>query len=163
MAIRKETVREQFMEALPSVLEPGEQLRAGAYCVSGPSPLWIAGLLGLIGMLLFGVQYYFLAITDRRAILMKASFWTARPAGLGFSDPKDAIVISEIVTDAKLWSHLLYARPGQKPLRLNFHTWWRDEMKQVVAALGGADVPAPPPGAPPPAPPAPPPPPPPGS
>ena len=155
MAVRKETISKQFHEALPAMLEPGEQVLAGAYCVSGPSPLWIAGLLGLLGMLLFGVQYYFLAITDRRAIAMKASFWTARPAGFGFADPKDAVVISDIVTDAKLWSHLLYARPGQKPLRLNFHAWWRDEMKAVVAALGGADVPVPPPAgsAPPPPPP----------
>jgi hypothetical protein len=159
VAIRKETVRQQFMEALPSVLEPGEQVQAGAYCVSGPSPIWIAGLLGILGMLLFGVQYYFLAITDRRAILMKGSFWTARPAGLGFADPKDSILISDIVTDAKLWSHLIYGRPGSKPFRLNFHTWWREEMKQVVAALGGPDVAPPPPpgGAPPPPPPPPPP------
>jgi hypothetical protein len=159
VAIRKETIRKQFDEAIPAVLEPGEVVRAGAYCVSGPSPLWVAGLLGLVGMLLFGVRYYYLAITDRRAILMKATFWTSRPAGLGYADPKDAIVISDIVTDAALWSHLLYGRPGLKPFRLNFHAWWRDEMKQVVAALGGADVPVPPPASstpPPPPPPAPP-------
>jgi len=169
MAVRKETIKKQFDEALPAMLEPGERVLAGAYCVSGPSPVWLAGLLGLLGMLLFGVQYYYLVITDRRAMAMKASFWTGRPAGFAFADPKDAVMISDIVTDAKLWSHLLYGRPGQKPLRLNFHTWWRDEMKQIVAALGGADVPVPPPAdaappAPPPAPPvssAPPPPPPP--
>ena len=142
MAVRKETVKKQFMEALPSVLEPGEQVQASAYTISGPNPFWSQGLLGLVGMLLFGVRYYFLAVTDRRAILMKASLWTSRPKGLAYADAKSAVSISDVATDAKVWNHLMYARPGAKPLRLNFHAWWRDEMKAVVAALPGGGQPA---------------------
>jgi hypothetical protein len=136
MAVRKETIKKQFNEALPAVLEPGEQVQAGAYCVSGPNPLWSQGLLGLIGMLIFGVRYYFMAVTDRRVIVMKASFWTSRPTGVAFADPRAAVSISEVNTEQTLWAHLKYLRPGADPLRLNFHTWWRDEMRQIVSALG---------------------------
>lgn len=37
MAVRKETIKQQFNEALPAVLEPGEQVLGGAYGVSGPN------------------------------------------------------------------------------------------------------------------------------
>jgi hypothetical protein len=38
VAVRKETIKQQFIEALPPVLEPGEQVLGGAYGVSGPTP-----------------------------------------------------------------------------------------------------------------------------
>lgn len=66
MAVRKETIKQQFNEALPAVLEPGEQVLGGAYGVSGPNPLWAQGLLGLVGFLIFGMRYYYVALTDRR-------------------------------------------------------------------------------------------------
>ena len=81
MAVRKETIKQQFNEALPAVLEPGERVLGGAYGVSGPNPLWAQGLLGLAGFLLFGMRYYYVALTDRRLIFMNASFWTSRPQG----------------------------------------------------------------------------------
>lgn len=148
MAVRKETIKKQFMEALPTVLEPGETLQAGTYCVSGPNPMFSQGLFGLIGMLIFQMRWYFMAVTDRRVVFMKASFWTGRPGGLAFADPKSAASVSDVVTDAKLWNHLKYSGPSRpKPLRLNFHAWWREEGKQVVASLGatGASTAMPPP------------------
>jgi hypothetical protein len=57
MAVRKETIKQQFNEALPAVLEPGERVLGGAYGVSGPNPLWAQGLLGLAGFLIFGMRY----------------------------------------------------------------------------------------------------------
>jgi hypothetical protein len=145
MAVRKETIKQQFAEALPAVLEPGEQVQAGAYLVSGPSPMWVAGLLGLVGMLLFNVRYYYLAVTDRRVIFYAASFWSSRPKGLAWADPRGSVSMSDVVT-GKLWNHLLFSRPGaEKPLRLNFHAFWREEMKGVVAALSGSPLPPPPP------------------
>jgi hypothetical protein len=154
MAVRKETIRKQFMDALPAFLEPGETVQTGAYGVSGPNPMLAQGLLGLIGLLIFNMRWYFMAVTDRRVVFVKASFWTGRPKGLGFADPKGAVSLSEVVTDAKLWNHLKYSGPSvQKPLRLNFHAWWRDECKQVVDALGATGpssaMPPPAPGVPP--------------
>ena len=40
MAVRKETIKQQFSEAFPAVLEPGERVIGGAYGVSGPNSLW---------------------------------------------------------------------------------------------------------------------------
>jgi hypothetical protein len=101
VAVRKETIRQQFDEALPAVLEPGERM-LGAYGVSGPNPLWAQGLLGLAGFLILGMRYYYVALTDRRLIFMNASFWTSRPRGLAWSDPRDSIRISDLQTDNKL-------------------------------------------------------------
>jgi hypothetical protein len=81
VAVRKETIKQQFIEALPPVLEPGEQVLGGAYGVSGPNPLWAQGLLGLAGFLIFGMRYYYVALTDHRLIFLNASFWTSRPKG----------------------------------------------------------------------------------
>jgi hypothetical protein len=63
-------------------------------------------------MLLFGVQYYFLASTVARR--MKASDGTLSGS---VADP-GTLCDLEIVTDAAV--EPLYGRPDQKPLRLNF-------------------------------------------
>jgi hypothetical protein len=131
MAVRKETIKQQFTAALPTVLEPGEQVQGGAYCVSGPNPLWAQGLLGMAGYFIFGMRYYYLALTDKRVIFMNASFWTGRPGGLAWSDPRDAITISNLQTDNKLWNWGLYSSPTKENLRLNFHAFWRPEIKAL--------------------------------
>ncbi len=167
MAVRKETIKQQFNAALPAVLEPGEQVLGGAYGVSGPNPLWAQGLLGLIGFLIFQMRYYYVALTDRRVIFMKASFWTSRPAGLGWSDPRDSITISDLSTDKKLWNWGRFSSPTKQDLRMNFHAFWREELKAMGDLLAdriagprlgpgaAGDPPTPPGDAPPPPPPAP--------
>lgn len=159
MAFRKETIRQQFSEAIVSVLEPGERVTAGAYTVSGPSP-WLTGLLGVVIMLLAGMRYYFVAVTDRRVILMKASMWSQRPRGVASAYPTSSVSLSD-VTMAGMWSHLRFQPAGGKRIRLNFHKFWRGEMQQVVAAIQagaatgptGTALPPPPPPTPPPPPP----------
>ena len=156
MAVRKETIKKQFTEALPAVLEPGEQVLGGAYGVSGPNPLWAQGLFGLIGFLIFGMRYYYVALTDRRVIFMKSSFWSARPAGLAWSDPRDTVTISDLKTDAKLWNWGKFSSPTKQNLRMNFHAFWREETKAMGDLLadrivgprlgaGAAGEPPPPP------------------
>jgi hypothetical protein len=160
MAVRRETVRKQFEDAVQPHLEPGEQLIAGASGASGPNPLWLSGLFGLIGMLVAGVRYYFVWVTDRRVIFMGASMMTARPKGnLAWSDPRHSVSISD-ATPAATWSWFKYYRPGEaKPIRMNFPRPWRDDFAQMTQALAGTtpsapSAPAPPPPqAPPPPPP----------
>jgi hypothetical protein len=157
MAVRRETVRKQFEDAVQPLLEPGEQLVAGAYGASGPNPLWLSGLFGLIGMLVAGVRYYFVWVTDRRVIFMGASMMTARPkGGLAWSDARSSVSISD-ATPAATWSWFKYQRPaGDKPIRMNFARPWRDDFAQMTGALGGTTPSAPPaPTSPPPAPPSP--------
>ncbi len=135
MALRKDTMKKQFAEALPAFLEPGEQVVAGAYTVSGPTP-FLAGLVGIVGMLFMGMRYYFMAVTDRRVVFLKASMMTVRPKGLAWADPRSAVAISDVNATASVWGHLRYTRADGKTIRLNFQRFWRDEMQQVVAALG---------------------------
>lgn len=150
MAIRKETVKTQFTDAIQSHLEPGEQLVAGAYGASGPSPLWLSGLFGVLGMVIADVRYYFVWVTDRRVIFYKGSFWTARPTRIGWSDLRSAVSVTE-ATPAKTWSWFRYHRPaGGKPIRLNFARPWREEFAHMTAALASAQpasgpAPTPPP------------------
>ena len=171
MAVRKETIKQQFNEALPAVLEPGDQVLGGVYGVSGPNPLWAQGLLGLAGFLIFGMRYYYVALTDRRLIFMNASFWSSRPKGLAWSDPRDSITISDLQTDNKLWNWCKISSPTRQNLRMNVHAFWRPELKamgdlladRVVGprlaqrAAGDPDTSAPPTPPPPPAAPPPPP------
>ena len=49
MAVRRDTIRKQFLDAVQPHLEPGEQLVAGGLCASGPSPLLLSGLFGYLG------------------------------------------------------------------------------------------------------------------
>jgi hypothetical protein len=154
MAFKKNTIRQQFTEALGPLLEPGEQVRAGGYAVSGPSPL-LTGAIGIVLMLLLGMRYYYLAVTDRRVLFMRASLFSQRPKGLAFAYPVSSVSITA-TTMARLWSNFRLQPPGGKPIRLNFHKIWRDEMQQVARAIessprspgapaGAADVPPPPP------------------
>ncbi len=148
MAVRKETVKRQFSEAFPAVLEPGERVITGTLAQSGPTP-WLAGAIGILIMVLAGMRIYFLAVTDRRVLFMRASMLTSRPKGLAWADPRGAATVADVVADAKLWNHFVYLRPGQKRLRLNVHRFWRDELKEVLEALSiptpGAAAPPPPP------------------
>lgn len=148
MAFRRETVRKQFEGVLPPMLEPGERIVAESAVVSGPSPWLAQGLFGIIGILLFGVRWYFLAVTDRRVVFVKMSLWTGRPRGFAWADPRVSVGVSDVEVTATVWSHFLYRRPDVKDLRLNVHRFWREDGQAVVAALGSpvpAQVPPPPP------------------
>jgi hypothetical protein len=125
MAVRKEAVKQQFTEALPGVLEPGEQVLGGAFGMSGPNPLFAQGLFGVAGYLIFRVRPYYVAVTDRRVIFMRASFWTTRPKGMAWSDARSSVTIRDVRTDAKLWNSATFSTPSKHKLRMNFHTFWR--------------------------------------
>ncbi|HEX8098569.1 MAG TPA: hypothetical protein VF660_00020 [Actinomycetota bacterium] len=150
MAFRRAKIKEQFDAAIPGVLEPGERVQAGTFTQSGPSP-WLAGLVGWIVMLIAGARYYYVAVTDRRVLFMKASMLTGRPNGLAWADPRGAAQVSDVNLTNAVWSKLRYRRPEGKELRLNIHRFWREDGQAVVDALtasvqtpGGATVPPPP-------------------
>lgn len=147
MAVRREKIREQFRAAEQSLLEPGEQVVAGALTQAGPSP-WLAGGIGFLIMYAFGMRIYFMTVTDRRVLFLKSSIWSARPKGLAFADPRDSVSLAD-VNVAAVWSKVRYTA-GARSLRLNFHRIWRDDFEKIVQALRGAGrapsgEPAPPP------------------
>jgi hypothetical protein len=136
MAFRKETIKQQFGEALPTVLEPGERVDVGFLTVSGPSPWLTAGIFGYLGMLLMGARWYFVTLTDRRVVFMKVSMATGHPAGLAWTDPRGSASLSDAMLEGKVWSRVQYRRPEGKSLRLNIQRFWRDEGKEFVERLG---------------------------
>lgn len=148
MAFRKETIRQQFTDALSPVLDSGERVVAAGYTVSGPSP-WLTGALGIVLMLALGMRYYYVAVTDRRVLLMKASLLTQKPKGLALAFPVAAVKVAA-VNPAGVWSNLRLQPPSGKQMRLNFHRIWREEMGQVAKAIesagrsGGGEPSAPP-------------------
>jgi hypothetical protein len=136
MAFRREKIKQQFDAALPAVMEPGEQIQAQTLSQSGPSP-WLAGLIGWLVMLLVGARYYFIAVTDRRVLFMKASLLTGRPKGLAWADPREAVVVHDVNLNHAVWSKFRYRRPDGKDLRINIHRYWRDDGRAVAALLTG--------------------------
>jgi hypothetical protein len=144
VAVRKDTITRQFDQA--GILEPGEQVVIGMMTQTGASP-WFAGLIGVVLMLLTGTRWYYVALTDRRVLFLKASMLTSKPTGaVAWADPRTAVSISDVVTDAKVWNRLRYHRPGQaKPVRVNVSAvQWKSEFQSLVSNLrAGALPPAP--------------------
>jgi hypothetical protein len=155
MAIRKEKIKEQFNAVIPAALEPGEQVLAGTYCQTGPSP-WLQGGIGLLIMLLMGAKWFYIVVTDRRLLWFRASMWTQRPkGGAPEADLRSAVQIHDVDVDNVIWSKFRVQRQGGKDVRVNVHRFWREEVQQMVGVLtGGAQqtLPPPVPGAQPPAP-----------
>jgi hypothetical protein len=146
MAVRKKTIQAQFAEAMTGVLEPGEQVVVGVMSQTGPSP-WLAGAVGILIMLLLGARWYYVVVTDRRVIAMKASMWTGRPkGGLAWADPLGSVRLADVVTDAKVWQSFKLGRPGASELvRFNVsNVIWKDEYARLVSALQAGSVPPPP-------------------
>jgi len=143
MAVRRETVKRQFAEFLTNGnLEPGERLVAGVLTQSGPTP-WLTGAIGIVFMLLLGMRWYFLAVTDRRLIGVRASLWSTRPTAVEWSAPLGSGALSDVDADAKLWSHLKFQRPGEaKAVRYHVHRIWRDDLREVLAAMRAPTPPA---------------------
>ena len=65
------------------------------------------------GFLIFGMRYYYVALTDRRLIFLNASFWTSRPKGFAWADPRESITTSDLQTDNKLWNWGKISSPTQ--------------------------------------------------
>jgi hypothetical protein len=150
MAVRRDTIKQQFGEAIGGVLEGGEQVLAGTLAQSGPTP-WLAGGVGFIVMYRMGMRLFFVAATDRRIVFMRASLWTQRPRGLAFADIRGAGQLTDVVADAKIWNSFKYTRPGEtKPVRFNVsNIIWKEEYQQLLNVLsqapGVASTPPPPP------------------
>ena len=85
-----------------------------------------------MGFLIFGMRYYYMALTDRRLIFMNASFWSAGVrSGLAWADPRDSVTISDLKSDNKLWNWGRFSSPTKQNLRMNFHAFWRPELKAM--------------------------------
>jgi hypothetical protein len=133
MAVRKETIKKQANEMVAQALQPGEQIVSGVYSITGPSP-WLMNQLGLIGQ--FFVDYYYIAVTQQQVIFVKMNRVSNRPKEIAFTAPLQAVQITDYRRNA-MWSSFRYNVPtAAKPLRLNVHRIWRQELDALVGAFG---------------------------
>jgi hypothetical protein len=133
MAVRKETIKKQANEMVAQALQPGEQIVSGVYAITGPSP-WLMNQLGLLGQ--FFVDYYYIAVTQQQVIFVKMNRLSNRPKEIAFTAPLQAVQITDYRRNA-MWSSFRYNVPtAAKPLRLNVHRIWRQELDALVGAFG---------------------------
>lgn len=143
MALPKETIERLFDDAVRPLLEPGERVLAGVFAAPGPSPLRV-GFLGAAVQAARGQGDLWMALTDRRALFVRAAFMTQKPKGLAWADARAAVEIAEPHLDERSgWDWFVYLRPDADPLRLNVSLVWREELRTIAAEL--SERPAPPP------------------
>jgi hypothetical protein len=133
MAVRKDTIKKQANEMVVQALQPGEQIVSGVYAITGPSP-WLMNQLGLLGQ--FFVDYYYVAVTQQQIVFVKMNRLSNRPKEIAFTAPLQSVQISDYRRNA-MWSSFRYNVPtAAKPLRLNVHRIWRQELDALVGAFG---------------------------
>jgi hypothetical protein len=133
MAVRKETIKKQANEMAAQAVQPGDQIISGVYAITGPSP-WLINQLGLLGQ--FFVDYYYVAVTRQQVIFVKMNRMSNRPKEIAFTAPLQSVQISDYRRNA-MWSSFRYNVPtASKPLRLNVHRIWRQELDALVGAFG---------------------------
>lgn len=133
MAVRKETIKKQANEMVAQALQPGEQIVSGVYAITGPSP-WLMNQLGLLGQ--FFIDYYYVAVTQQQVIFVKMNRMSNRPKEIAFTAPLQSVQITDYRRNA-MWSSFRYNVPtAAKPLRLNVHRIWRQELDALAGAFG---------------------------
>lgn len=141
MAVPKEVVRDRFESFLSPFLEPGERSVASAFVIPGPSPAAI-GFVGAVVQLAKGQGDMWMAVTQRRVLFVRATFMTQKPKAFAWADPRHAVEIAEIhAHERNGWNWFVYARPGERPLRINLSVVWEEEFAAIAAALSSPPAP----------------------
>lgn len=128
---------ERTRAAVAPYLQPDEQIVVSAMAMRAPSFWFIVFLrLGL------WVKTYFVALTDRRLILVRASFTGQKALGLYLAHAREEVSVRS-VKDGFPWLTVRLVLPGGRRLRLRFgkgkKAWsngYRDEAITICNALG---------------------------
>ncbi|MBQ1124813.1 hypothetical protein [Streptomyces sp. B15] len=137
MAFRKATMKKQVAEAIAQQA-PGDRPLVSVGAVAGPTPWLSVGFLGLIGQFL--IKYYFITVTEQALLVQRMSRFSQRPKEIVHAIPRDQArsLFGEIQLNP-LWSFYHMALPGEaKPVRINVHRMWRNELEELLAVVGGA-------------------------
>ncbi|MBC3842653.1 hypothetical protein GXW82_28165 [Streptacidiphilus sp. 4-A2] len=138
MAIRRAKQKQQVIEKLSQVAPAGETFIACVHVETGPSP-WLNAIFDEIPFLGLIVQLtrkmYFLTLTNTSVVVNSAGRFSNRPGDVVVVFPRQAFPVSNI-NRAKVWSKLYLQFPNTgKPVRLNVHRYWRNELDQLLATL----------------------------
>lgn len=165
MATRKDRVRRRFLAVIEPQLDVGEEVVASAGTRTATN-YWImlsvsvivfiavyellltttgigggvgyaaAGVVGCLVAGLLSERPYFMAITDRRVFLVKASSMLGRPRGVRFVDPRSAVKITSAKSGV-LGSQFAYCRASARPTTMYFSRPWREDMQAIVRTMTG--------------------------
>jgi len=125
--------RAKIEEFIRPQLDAGENITVTiGHAQTGPTP-WLQGLFGVI--FLFWVKYQALVLTDRRLILIKKSMLSGRAQSIAESRPRNEVRVLEYKVPT-VWGKLILDLAGN-PLKYNVHRMDRDQLQQLVDALGG--------------------------
>jgi hypothetical protein len=162
VAVRRTTIKREVGPALDKVIEPGDQIIAGTWAMTGPGP-WLDMLL-MLPFLAFGVtgittgaspgvwgslptllslilvfrrRPVFVAVTEHQLICYRLSRMTNDPDRLLFRAPLLAV---RVTCPGRSWprqTSIRYDGPGaeERGLRLNVTGSWRRDLDEVLAAL----------------------------
>jgi hypothetical protein len=138
MPFRHDTIKARFAEAIPPLLEPGETVQAQCLTQTGPNP-WLAAIFGWIGMLLAGVRYRYVVVTDRRVLFLKASLLNVAPRGPALAHPRAGVSVGEAKM-TKTWNHAKYRGPDGGEIRLHANRPWKADFEGLLTALGAGQA-----------------------
>jgi hypothetical protein len=161
VAVRRNTVKRAVGPALYRVMEPGDQIIAGTWAVTGPTP-WLE-MLGALPcvfavaaittdvrlepfwqlvnlaslVLLFMRRPVFVAVTKRQLICYRLSRMDNAPVRLLFCAPLLSTRVTYLGRSWPRWRSIRYDGPGAegRSLRLNVAGRWRQDLDEVLAAL----------------------------
>ncbi|MET9363086.1 hypothetical protein ABZX93_19505 [Streptomyces sp. NPDC006632] len=135
MAMKKSTIQRQVAEAIAQA-NPQDRPIVTIQAIAGPS-VWLMSLIGVIGQAF--LTYYFVTVTQQAVLLHRASRMSNRPQEIVTAiPPHEAMQMISDVRRNTLWSSFRCQLPGQpKPIRMNVHRIWRNEMDQLLGMLTG--------------------------
>ena len=84
-------------------------------------------------------------LTDRRVLLLRATFRSARPTSLDRADPRDGVTILPARGRASIWPTVIYRTPDGGEQRLRFQPIWLEEATAFRETLTSPPPPPPPP------------------
>jgi hypothetical protein len=161
VAVRRSTVKRAVGPALYRVMEPGDQVIAGTWAMTGPTP-WLDMLtvlpcvfavaaittdvtlepfrelvnLAPLALLLWR-RPVFVAVTQRQVICYRLSRMNNAPVRLLFCAPLLSTRVTYLGRSWPRWRSVRYDGPGAegRSLRLNVAGRWRQDLDEVLAAL----------------------------
>ena len=123
------------VEALAAVLEANEDAQDLAHTSIGPSPLLLYELGGLYAEMIF-LKPHYIAITDRRVILIRASRWSARGRSLVLAEPRDTVTAERFKPGVFRYTAFFLRTAGGDVRRLNFRrALWKPEAETMFRKL----------------------------
>lgn len=104
--------------------------------IGGAVDVAVAGAVAWTVAGLLSERPYFMAITDRRVFLVKASSMLSRPRGVRFVDPRSAVRITSAKSGV-LGSQFAYCRANARPMTMYFSRPWGEDMQAIVRTMTG--------------------------